>query len=312
MISGEGIVLRGVCALVLASGMLAGAQTDRQGKAVVTVLPKKADSLPAGVAGLDFSVTVDGKKAQVAGLTPYGEKNNRIELVILLDSAERGTLGRQMSSLEQFIKTLPPNIYASFAYMQNGTSALATPLSNDASQTLKGLRLPAGPLGSSASPYFCLSDLAKRWPSKDVTARRAVLMISTGVDPYHPEIDVDDPYLEAAAVDAARAHLQVYSIYWRDNFRVNISSNDSFVGQSMLARIAEHTGGKSFYMGSGNPVSFDGYFDELLRRFRNQYELGFTLPAAGKQDVGEMRLKMHANGAEVNAPEKVLLEPVAK
>ena len=303
----------GVLALLLLAGVLAPAQTEKQGRAVVTVLPKKADApVPAAVAGLDFSVTVDGRKARVTGLTPYGETNNKIELVILLDSAERGTLGRQMGELEAFVKTLPPNVSAAFAYMQNGAALLATPLSNNASQTLKGLHMPTGPLGSSASPYFCLSDLARRWPSKDASARRAVLMISTGIDPYHPEIDVDDPYLDAAATDAARAHLLVYSIYWRDNFHVSFTGNDSFTGQSMLARIAEYTGGKSFYMGSGNPVSFTGYFDELLRSFRNQYELGFTLPAAGKQDVGELRLKMHASGAEVNVPERVLLEPVTK
>ena len=30
------------------------------------------------------------------------------------------------------------------------------------------------------------------------------------------------------------------------------------------------TGGKSFWQGMGNPVSFQPYFEELTRRLRNQ------------------------------------------
>jgi hypothetical protein len=299
-------------ALVLLAGALAAAQNEKQGKAVVTLLPKQENAPLVAVAGLDLSITLDNHKAKETALIPYSAPNDKVELVILLDSAQRGTLGRQLNELEQFIKGLPPNISAAFAYMQNGNAALASPLSNNPAETLKGLHMPGGSLGSSASPYFCLSDLAKRWPSQDATARRAVLMISDGVDPYHPEIDDEDPYLDKATDDAARAHLAVYSIYWRDNMHISLTGHDSFVGQNMLARAAQETGGKSFYMGTGNPVTFTSYFDELLRRFRNQYELSFTVPVNGKQDVGELRLKLHIHDAEVDTPEKVLLTPVAK
>jgi hypothetical protein len=64
-------------------------------------------------------------------------------------------------------------------------------------------------------------------------------------------------------------------------------------------------------MGMGNPVSFQPYFDELIRRFRNQYVLDFTTGLTGKPQIEEMRLKFSAPNAEVNSPQKVLVYPAA-
>jgi hypothetical protein len=80
----------------------------------------------------------------------------------------------------------------------------------------------------------------------------------------------------------------------------------------MLQIVAEATGGKSFYMGSGNPVSFAPYLNEMQRRFRNQYVLGFTAPAGRKPSVEELRIKLRVSGADVDVPHKVWMTPVAK
>jgi len=79
-----------------------------------------------------------------------------------------------------------------------------------------------------------------------------------------------------------------------------------------MEQVAQATGGKSFWQGNGNPISFQSYFVELNRRFRNQYELGFTAPINGnKPDVDQMKLQLHAPGTEINAPEKVFMTPAA-
>ena len=89
--------------------------------------------------------------------------------------------------------------------MQNGQAVFTGGFTADHAQALRGLHLSGGTPGSSASPYFCLSDLAKHWPSKDRSARREVVMISDGVDPYYMEYDPDEPYLKAAIYDSVRA-----------------------------------------------------------------------------------------------------------
>jgi hypothetical protein len=294
--------------LLLMSGP-AFAQT--QGRAVVTVLPKHEGQVPVSVTGQDLAVKVDGKTAEVTKWQQYREPGNSLELVLLLDSSARTSLGRQMGDIEQFVRTLPPNIKAGIAYMENGRAVFAGPLSGDHAQVLKNLHLPSGMAGTDSSPYFCLSDLAKRWPSQDSTARREVVMVTDGVDSYMRRYNPDDPYVQTAINDAVRARVVVYSIYWMNQGRADSSQYENNAGQNLLIEVSDATGGKSFWMGMGNPVSFGPYFDELIRRFRNQYELGFIAPAGSKPQVDSLKLKLSAPGTEVNTPQLVYVTPPA-
>jgi hypothetical protein len=282
-----------------------------RGEAVVTVLPKHEGEVPPSVANQDLAVKLDGKNARVTQWAPFVSPDNRLELVLLIDNSARSSLGGQMDDIARFIKSLPPNVTAAVAYMENGRAAFAAPLSADHEQVLKALHVPGGSAHSSSSAYFCLSDLAQHWPSRDTRARREVVMVTDGVDAYQPRFDPDDPYVQAAITDAVRAHLVVYSIYWMDRGLADQGSSASNAGQSLLLEVTQATGGKSFWEGMGNPVSFEPYFDELIRRFRNQYELGFSTVLRGKPEVESLKLKLSAPGAEVDAPRQVMVAPAA-
>jgi len=104
----------------------------------------------------------------------------------------------------------------------------------------------------------------------------------------------------------------VYSIYWMNQTRFDSTAYANNDGQNLLSTVTEATGGKSFWQGMGNPISFQPYFEELTRRLRNQYELGFNAPLNGKPEVEEMKLKLHAPGTEIDAPEKVLMVPAGE
>jgi hypothetical protein len=283
------------------------------GDVVVTVLPKhEGDAVAPSVANQDLSVKVNGKNAKVVKWEPFKSPNDRIELVVLIDDSARSSLGTQIEEIANFVKTLPPNVKAAISYMQNGRATFAAPLSSDRQQVLSALHLPAGSPGYSTSPYFCLSDLAKNWPSNDGGARREVVMITDGVDTYQPHFDPQDPYVEAAMSDAVKAHLVVYSIYWADRGRADSTAYQNNAGQNLMIEVTEATGGKNFWQGLGNPVSFEPYFDELTRRLRNQYELGFVTPLKGKAEVETMKLKLSAPGDDVSAPNQVLVVPATR
>jgi hypothetical protein len=282
-----------------------------QGKAVVTVLPKTDGAVPASVTGQDMLLTIDGKMAKITSWKPFQSPENNLELVLLIDNSSNSSLGTQLEAIRSFVGGLPSNIKAGIAYMQNGAARFAGPLSTDHAQVLRALHLPGGGSGASASPYFCLSDLAKHWPSQDQAARREVVMVSDGVDPYAMRFDPNNPYLQAAISDSVRAHLVVYSLYWQSRGSGSTGSYESLSGQSYLNEVTQATGGKSFWIGMGNPVSFTPYFDELNRRFQNQYELAFTTGMTGKAQIEEMKLKFSAPGTEVNAPRKVIVYPGA-
>lgn len=309
----KGMAIWMAAAVVLLMAAPVSAQNLGQSQAVVTVLPKvEGQPVPSSVAQQDLSVKVNGKNAKVTQWAPFQAPKDQIEMVLLIDGAARNSLGRQMDDIAHFIQSLPPNVKAAIAYMENGRAVFVAPLTTDHALILKNLHLPGGLPGIEASPYFCLSDLAKNWPGQDEEARREVLMVTDGVDNYQRGYDPEDPYVEAAINDATRAKLVVYAIYWKNQGRADQTEAADNTGQNLLQQITQATGGKSFWQGSGNPVSFQGYFDELMRRFRNQYELGFTSPHDGKAGVEEMKLKLHAPGTEIDAPERVFVVPAGQ
>jgi hypothetical protein len=191
--------------------------------------------------------------------------------------------------------------------MQNGVARFSGPLTADRAEALRGLHITAGAPGSSASPYFCLSDLAKRWPSNDREARREVVMITDGVDYYNPRYDPDDPYVQSAVTDSVRAGLVVYSIYWQNRGRMDSTRYETNAGQNLLLQVTQATGGNSYWEGYGNPVSFEPFFKDLDRRLQNQYELSFTSALKGKPDVETMKLKVSGVAGKIDAPQQVLV-----
>jgi hypothetical protein len=303
----------GVTLFVAAGVLLAAApafpqgEKQGQGEITVTVLPKHdGDAVPT-ITPQDLSIKVNGKEGKVTNWQALRSPNDAMELVILIDGSARESLGRQLDEIAQFVKTLPPNTKATVGYMQNGNAALAGPLTSDHDAIIRGIHLPGGSVASNGSPYFCLSDLAKRWPSNDPNVRREVVMITDGVDEYNRRYDPEDPYVQAAIADAARARLVVYSIYWRGQGRFDNTQYANDSGQNLMVVVTEATGGKSFWQGTGNPVSFQPYFEELTRRFRNQYELSFHVDIKGKPEVDGMKLKLKAANSEVSAPQQVFV-----
>ncbi|HEY1577397.1 MAG TPA: hypothetical protein VGF82_10050 [Terracidiphilus sp.] len=278
-----------------------------QGRAIVTVLPSQKNGNVGQIPTQNLKLKVNGKNSTVTSFTPLQEGNSPVELVLMLDQGARASIGTQFSEIEKFVKEMPPSTKMTIAYMQQGRAAIATPFSSSPADVLKGLHLSAGIPGENASPYFCLSDLAKNWPAHDRTARREVLMVTDGVDNYERRFDPDDPYVNGAINDSVRAGLVVYSIYWKNAGRINNTGYETDAGQNLLLEVTQATGGNSYWEGTGNPVSFQPFFQDLRRRLNNQYELNFTAPTNGKPQVESMKVDLHVPSAKVDAPQKVLV-----
>jgi len=285
-----------------------GDKISGQGRAVVTVLPKQHAGIPTSLAQKDLSIKVNGKPATVTSFEPLRGPGAKLELVLLIDSSARNSLGSQFGDIEKFVNDLAPNVRAAIAYMMNGRATFAGGLTASHTEVLKALHMPGGSPGSSASPYFCLSDLAKNWPSMDHGARRVVVMVTDGIDNYERRYDPEDPYVQAAIDDSVRAGLVVYPLYWLNQGLADRTMYANNTGQSLLVAVADATGGKNLWNGIGNPVSFQPYLEELSRRLENQYELGFTAHLEGKPAVQTMKLKASGTGVDVTAPLMVYLD----
>jgi hypothetical protein len=290
-------------------------QSDNlSGRAILTVLPTHPEAQNASLTANQLEVKLDGKQATVTRLTQLTSANSSLELILLIDGGVRASLYGQASDIIGFAKEIPSNTTMTIAYMENGRAAVQGPLSSDATAVESGLHMTTGGAGSNASPYFCLSDLAKHWPSTNSGARRIVVMITNGVDEYDRRFDPDDPYVQSAINDTLHAGIVVFTIYWRDQGRAGSSEAESDSGQNLLLQVAQATGGNSYWQGASNPVSLKPYFDDLRRRLRSEYALGLSAPFKGKPFRASLKLKASAPNAKVTAPQSVYLSsaPVAQ
>jgi hypothetical protein len=295
--------------LMVAGALLIAAQAFAQsdsgaGHAVVTILAKHNEAVP-NIPQQDMSAKVNGKDAAITGWAPFKGPNDGMELIVLIDSSARN-LGRQFDEMKQFVQNLNPDTKVAIGYMQNGYAAMAGPFSTDHKQIIAEFHLPAGP---GTNPYFTLSDLSHKWPSQDRKVRREIILLSDGVDPENPHFDPEDVYVESATRDCIQAGIVVYTIYWRSGFDGAAGSMTAEGGQSHLNTLTQATGGYSYWSGEGNPVSFQPFFDDLQRRFENQYSLEFTAPMDRKPQIDSLKLKVEGLGLQVTAPQQVYVHP---
>lgn len=273
-------------------------------KTVITVMPKNKEQTPS-IQPQDVKIKVNGKSVETQSVTPLRGDRAGLELVILIDSGARVSLGRQLGDLTEFIRLLPPTTEVAIAYMRNGRAVIEQPFSADKDRAAQALRLPAGGPGSSASPYFCISDLAKNWPSRNAENRREIIAITDGIDPYEPRFDPSDPYAQTAINDAIRAGVTVDALYWHTQGLASRVGWLASGGQNLLTIVTESTGGRLYYQGLSNPVAFAPFLEEISHRLENQYELGFTVPAHRKPQIDSLRVKLDVPGVKLTAPRLV-------
>ena len=294
--------------LVVGSQLMATqgfAQDDKaagQGQAVVTIFAKHNEVAPT-IPQQDVSLKVNGKDSAVTGWQPFKGANDSLELVVLIDSGARN-IGRQLEEIAHFIQNQGPDTRIAVGYMQNGRTVMAGPLSADHKQASNELHLPAGP---TTNPYFSVSDLAQNWPSHDRGARREVVLLSDGVDPENRRFDPEDPYMEAAIRDSAKAGLVIFAVYWHTG-PSGESSIEEQGGQSLLSELCQATGGNSYWSGSGNPVSFQPFFDDVMKRLDSQYGVEFKAHLDRKPAVETLKLKVEGIGLQVTAPQQVYVD----
>ncbi|MDE3202044.1 MAG: hypothetical protein KGN79_14110 [Acidobacteriota bacterium] len=284
--------------------------TPESGQALVTILPESGPELtPVSPSPQSMHLKINGKTTEITSVTHARGEESPLEVVVLIDSGAHGSLATQFQYIKDFAEELPSSTQMAIAYMENGRAVFSVPLSSDPKQIIAGLRIPPGPAGISGSPYFCLSDLAKHWPSSNPNARREVIMISDGIDNYEPRYNPDDQYVQAAINDSIRSGLTVYSIYWSNRGGIGDDSSYALGGQSLLLQVTDATGGYSYWQGTGNPVSFAPYFKDLRSRFEHQFRIRFKAMDRNKPEVLSMNLKLTGLEAKLSAPKRVLVGP---
>jgi len=282
------------------------AQTEANGVAVhmvVTVEARKGEETPT-IHREDVMVTENKQHDTVTGWAPAPADGSGLEYFILLDDGSNVTLGSQLDDIRKFIDEQPVAAKVGVAYMQNGIARVAQDLTTDHTLVDKALRLPLGEAGANGSPYFSISDLVKRWPAG--ASRREVLMVSDGIDRYYGEGDWEDPYLNAAIEDAQRAGIIVSALYTPGVGHFGHSYFQTYWGQLYMAKLAEETGGESYYTGlTGPPVSFAPYLDDARSRLTHQYLLTFLAKPPKKAGLQAVKISTEVPHVDLVAASRV-------
>ena len=303
MMRRSALVLAPLALLVAASMPTLAQEVPIEGPVTTTALitAQSKEGAPLNPAMLKLQVNRHNAPITAVSVVPPGGA----QVAILIDDGLRGSFGLQLNDIKSFIQQLPAGTQLLVGYMENGTVRSEGGFQPVNQATASQLRVPLSSPGISASPYFCLSDFVKRWPSNRPGAR-IVLMITNGVDPYNgrPSImNQDSPYVQSAQEDAERAGVAVYSIYFPDSgMRFG-----SFSGQSYLQQVAEATGGQSFYQGTIPPVSLAPYLAQFRKDIMESYTVSFMANATNEKNntLTDIKISTSQQGMKVYGPQAV-------
>lgn len=201
-----------------------------------------------------------------------------LALSILIQDDISSSFNLQLRDLKKFIRSLPRGSRVMVAYLRGGTLQIRQRFTDDLDRAAESLRIVASsPSVAPRNPFDGVVDALDRFDALPA-GRRAVLLISDGLDTSQglsntsPTQSID---LERAINRAQRRSVAVFSIY--NPASLTEGGNGTLVlnGQGSLAKIADETGGRAFYLGSIAAVTFDPFFRDLSLLLNRQFLLSY-------------------------------------
>jgi hypothetical protein len=295
-----------IVALVMVSGLfVANAMAVGPGTVTMTVTAVgKKDTSPPIVTKDDVQLYLNKERTQVADWK-HAEK---LYLAVLIDDSLDSVIANQWGDLKAFFLGQPDTTYISVAYTRNGAAMFVQDFTNDHELAAKALRLPLGSGGAFSSPYLALLDLMKRWPSS--ADRRAILLFSSGIDYFRGDFWTRPVDLDSTISRAQKQNINIWTIYAPD---AGHRARGFFVisrAQSYLSQLSDETGAESYYLGTGEPVTFKPYFDELALHLSNQYLLTFKASGGAKGRFQRVKVHTELPHVEFLAAPQAFLPPV--
>jgi hypothetical protein len=296
-----------VLAVVLLASISSGAQQQPdassgvQVSTVVTVLGPKFTP-PQAIGKDDILVREGEARKDVLDWIPAQGDKAGLELVILIDDADRKDVGKQFDDLANFIKSLPNSTSVGIFYANNNTISAAFQISPDHQAAAKALRLPIGS-GVGSSIYQSLMAMIAGWPVSG--ARREVLLLADGFDRlrherYSPDVDT-------TAAKAQQAGVIIHAIFVNATGRAGRVQTGRNIGQGNLNTLADGTGGKVFFQGFQTPISLQPFLKQLDLVLRNQYFLAWSTSRSKKEkgDLRGFKVTTERRNVEITAAQKV-------
>lgn len=302
-------VALGITCLAAAGTLLLARQDADAGGEPVTVIatlePKRGKTIPA-IEAQDVIVKEGRDRRPVSGFVPLHGQRGNLQLMLLIDDSARGTFDTEIGTLKQFVQSLPPDTEVAVAYMRNGMAQVTANFTRDHAAAANAIRVVMGPGGADVSPYDSLTDAVKKWPNTGAE-RREVVMISSGIEALGGGYTPDNPYVNAGIESALKAGVVVYTIYDPSVGHFGHSFWRNTWGQNFLSQLSDETGGESYIVGFGSPVSFQPFLESILFNLQHQYLLTFSARAEKKSGFQSVRVGITDKDASIAAPDRVYI-----
>lgn len=207
----------------------------------------------------------DKDKVQRRVLTP-------INLAILIQDDLVSQVGNELDETRDFIRSLPPGSQVMVGYITTGTLQVRQPFTTDLDKAAGSLRIVMSSTSASPfNPYVEVVEALRKFESGK--GKNVLLLISDGLDTsrgFDSSAAGNTLDLHRAIDNARKREVAVYTFFAPS---VGLTSRNRLAvsyGQSSLNRLANETGGKAFFQGSGF-VSFSPYFRRLREALNEQY-----------------------------------------
>jgi len=296
---------------------------------VVTAEPLQYSDAVSTMTRDDVKVKQGKTPLTVTDWIPARGEAAALQLFILIDETCSTSLGQHLADLKQFIAAQPSTTWIGLGYARNTTVNIVENLTADHEKVVKSVRLPLGTVSAQDSIYLSLIDLMKRWPENKVRREVLIVgdgidrlrgnpygSGTTASDPMAPRNGPDftqpgmpssrppsispglmglsgpyvSPDVDQASLVAQRIGVILHSIYAPGVGHYGRNYYDMNNGQNGIAKLADDTGGESFFLGFQTPVSFKAHLDRLQTILDNQYFLAFQ--AFPKKKAGLQRVKI--------------------
>jgi hypothetical protein len=248
---------------------------------------------------------------------PAKGDQSAMQLFLLIDDTCDTSLGTQLNDLKEFIAAQPASTVVAIGYMRNATVNIVQNFTPDKELAAKAIRLPLGGVGASDSPYLSVVDLVKRWPASKL--RREVVMVTDGIDRLRSfgnpstgrmgrgmsTMPTFSPDVDTASSVAQHYGVLIHSIYWRGVGHLGRNYWEANLGQNSISKLADETGGESYFLGLQNAVSFKPYLEELQKILDNQYYLVFRAKPGKNDGLQRVKLSTEVANAEIVSADNV-------
>lgn len=292
-------------ALLFTSGVSAQTKST-SGNVTFTVTAVGKKDADVSNIGKDDVQLFQGKERKQIG---DWRKGDTLFLAILIDDSLDSTAGGQWDYLREFINSQPANTAIMVGYISNNGTRVAQDFTPDHALAAKALRIPLGIGALGSSPYLGTIDLLKRWPD-NAGPRRSIVLITSGIDFFRGGgFGTFYPDLDPLITRSQRQNTNVWSIYYpsashrgRAFFLVNTA-------QTNIDKLSQDTGGESYFLGGGTPVSIKPYLDEISNHLGNQYLLTFAGTGGTRGRMQSVRVRTELKDVEFFSPSMVFLPP---